>query len=73
MKNNYESAKTQAFCGGGRIALNILDICEDPTDSPVSCRNLKFPSNTSYPAGVVCAKDTTNPTEEKLGKPMMGK
>jgi len=38
--------------------MDILDTCEDPKDSPF-CFPLKYPSNSSYPPGTVCAKDFT--------------
>jgi len=38
--------------------MDILETCEDPTDSPL-CAPLKHPSNTSYPPGTVCARDFT--------------
>ena len=37
--------------------MEILKRCEDPKSILTYGRDLKYPSNTSYPAGVVCAKD----------------
>merc|ERR1719153_128948 len=38
--------------------MDILETCEDPKDSPL-CASLKYPSNSSYPPGTVCARDFT--------------
>jgi len=38
--------------------MDILDKCEDPKESPI-CTSYEFPSNSSYPAGSVCARDIT--------------
>jgi len=37
--------------------MDILDKCEDPIVTAISGAALQFPSNSSYPAGTVCAKD----------------
>ena len=37
--------------------MEINDQCEDPKSIKVYGKQLKYPSNTSYPAGTVCAKD----------------
>merc|ERR1719250_555916 len=39
--------------------MEIFDICEDPIKAAVNDDLLLFPSNSSYPAGTVCAKDWT--------------
>ena len=39
--------------------LDILDTCEDPKYSPYRCYELRYPSNSSYPPGTLCAKDFT--------------
>ena len=37
--------------------MEILKSCEDPKSILIYGRDLKYPSNTSYPAGTVCAKE----------------
>merc|ERR1711892_118020 len=54
--------------------MNILEKCEDPKDStfgPLTC-----PSNTSYPAATICAKDFANTAcfaSGESGSPLMEK
>merc|ERR1712106_151962 len=37
--------------------MDIMDKCEDPSKSPITGEELQHPSNSSYPAATVCAKD----------------
>jgi len=56
--------------------MDILDTCEDPKNAVTCGRPLRFPSNTTYPAGTVCAKDTTRQScfsTGQSGSPLMVK
>ena len=56
------------------FAMDILDKCEDPQVFPYSNDSLPYPSNTSYPAGAVCAKDRTRKScfsQGDSGSPLM--
>jgi len=57
--------------------MEVLDTCEDPTESAVcSGFTFAFPSNSSYPAGSVCAKDFSKQScfsTGESGSPLMAK
>jgi hypothetical protein len=56
------------------FAMDILEKCEDPQVYPYSTDPLPNPSNTYYPAGMVCAKDRTRKScfsQGDSGSPLM--
>ena len=59
---NYFSSLVQHFGDMFKqfhYKMEILKSCEDPKRIQVYGRYLQYPSNTSYPAGTVCAKEFT--------------
>jgi len=54
--------------------MDILDKCEDPKNESITGGALKFPSNSSYPAATVCAKDFSKQScfsQGESGSPLM--
>jgi len=54
--------------------MDILDKCEDPKKNSITGEALQFPSNSSYPAATLCAKDFSKQScfsQGESGSPLM--